>query len=174
MAVSGLPLGMLTFMESSTHPHTARQLQPCHPSDIRTLMDFNFCELQLKAQMLTVSNSQSHITFARLQMILPSVTASVSDQEQNCIFVQAVHHKYICKTIPSRTSMFIHLHIYNMFSKFEPMLQQFICTKSNLEMNPQRLCIRVLILDFPHSSHFNRYGPALLGESRDQRKRCNV
>lgn len=172
MAVSELPLGMLTFMESSTHPHTAKQ--PCLPSDIRTLMDFNFCEPRLKAQMLTVSNSQSHITFAYLQMILPSVTASVSDQEQNCIFVQAVHHKHIYKTIPSRTSMFTYLHIYNMFSKFEPMLQQFICTKSYLEMNPQRLCIRVLTLDFPHSSHFNRYGPALLGESRDQRKRCNV
>lgn len=32
------------------------------------------------------------------------------------------------------------------------MLQQFVCTKSYLQINPQRLYIHVLTLDFPHFS----------------------
>lgn len=137
-------------------------------------MYFNVCEPRLRAQMLTVSNSQSHTTFAYLLMIMPSVTISTSDQEQNCIFGQAVDQQYTCKITPSRTSVFAHLHTYNMFSKFELMRQQFICKKSYLQINPPRLCIHVLTLDFPHFSHFNRRGPALLEESKDQRKRYNV
>lgn len=124
---------------------------------------------------MTVSPSQSHTAFPYLQMIImPSAATSTSDHQQNCVFVQAVHHKCICKTHPSRTGMFTHSHTYNMFSKFEPMLQQFICTKSYLQINPQRSGIHVLVLDFPHFSHSNRHGSALLGENRDQRKRYNV
>lgn len=137
-------------------------------------MYFNVCEPRLRAQMLTVSNSQSHTTFAYLLMIMPSVTISTSDQEQNCIFGQAVDQQYTCKITPSRTSVFAHLHTYNMFSKFELMRQQFICKKSYLQINPPRLCIHVLTLDFPHFSHFNRRGPALLEESKNQGKRYNV
>lgn len=54
MAISGFPLNTLMFMESSTPPQTARQLQPCHSRVISALMDFNVCEPRLKAQMLSV------------------------------------------------------------------------------------------------------------------------
>lgn len=130
-------------------------------------------EPRLEAQIWQCQ-THSH-TFAYLQVIIiPSVATSTPDQPQNCFFGQATHHQCICKTHPSRTGMFTHLHTYNTLSKFEPMLQQFICTKSYLQINSQRLGIHVLILDFPYFSHFSRHGSALLRESRDQRKRYNV
>lgn len=66
-----LPLGIAQVcgeLHTATH---ARQLQPCQPSATRTLMGFNVCNDP--RHRCWVSNSQSHITFAHLQMIMPSL-----------------------------------------------------------------------------------------------------
>lgn len=67
----GSPFGHCSGLWRAPHSHTARQLQPCQPRATRTLMGFNVCNDP--RHRCWVSNSQSHITFAHLQMIMPSL-----------------------------------------------------------------------------------------------------